>query len=903
MEEREKGETATQGRALFNGPSPLPGSICSSSSPDVGEMILGGLRCTKDNCKDRDLPKGSYIYQDHRKSDVKCLSGEKRGSMSQGIRSNNKDMVNIRLKKALMLDRRTNINGCVGPPLDQDTEQYPGDRRASVHPETMPERHKGSVPLASSATTRRCTVVLGELKQFERQKSDKRGSVSQFYQSGINTVDIKRDNIARIYAYAPGYKQSQEIRRGSMLSGESSQVGYGRRRDSSFGSGQGYNRMSSLEGSGSVFTGSRSSSINRLMLDAPWGRRISGGGHVWSATAGYKVRALAKMKKGRRRLESSNWDRTMSSDTDEDRKESLLPKWRLATRVIMMGRWMLEDHIKTCDYAGTPYTKQVEQIDQSASLGINRDHYLFFDPSDFKANKQMRMSSEARRILTKRPEYRTEQEIYYAMIALRSVPAIADYPVRMQMRLAQWGSFQSFDAKRIIVRENDPPYAFYFILYGTVVVCILADDKQEARTVCFLHRGDSFGELAIVNQSARQSTVIAKDYIEMLVISDEAYERIFMVGGSRTINDPDHETFMRGLKFLDGWPRDLLVNDPKTFVFSFFKRDAVLTIDTNLSNWIFIVKSGSVNVLKKLVKMKPNINARTGTISVKSKRREAFTAFKNNQYDAYIAKENIFHPLPYGPDDDQEQAIKYITEINITGIHIQDDTDMASGDKECEVKHGKTNSKVALNIRPHTARFGKGKKTDSVSLTDRTDRRPKTSVAELTKDDKADSKNVASTADGKKPRRKSKQQQNTVESKVKVQDENDDPGERRTFLDDLDAAAKQREHQLTEADLNPQFVHVRTLTKGSVFGLETLVFDNQPSMCLVSNGSECILLNKKFYREHCPPELFRGLRTQISPYPSDAELKNSLLTRLNWDTYKDATLSEVLARRRSRMDH
>jgi hypothetical protein len=66
--------------------------------------------------------------------------------------------------------------------------------------------------------------------------------------------------------------------------------------------------------------------------------------------------------------------------------------------------------------------------------------------------------------------------------------------------------------------------------------------------------------------------------------------------------------------------------------------------------------------------MRPNINARAGTISIKSKRREAFAAFKKNQYEKYIVKENIIHPLPYGPDDDRDQAIKYITDINTTGM-------------------------------------------------------------------------------------------------------------------------------------------------------------------------------------------------------------------------------------------
>lgn len=100
------------------------------------------------------------------------------------------------------------------------------------------------------------------------------------------------------------------------------------------------------------------------------------------------------------------------------------------------------------------------------------------------------------------------------------------------------------------------------------------------------------------------------------------------------------------------------------------------------------------------------------------------------------------------------------------------------------------------------------------------------------------------------------------------------------------------------------FVHVQTLTKGDVFvsrnntfqhnrykshskretlnfvrsstqsdvmvlfyvaqGLAPLVFPEQPGLCLVSNGAECVLIQKKLYEQHCPHELRRRLKTEVS---------------------------------------
>ena len=78
------------------------------------------------------------------------------------------------------------------------------------------------------------------------------------------------------------------------------------------------------------------------------------------------------------------------------------------------------------------------------------------------------------------------------------------------------------------------------------------------------------------------------------------------------------------------------------------------------------------------------------------------------------------------------------------------------------------------------------------------------------------------------------------------------------------------------------------------------MFDDQPSMSLVSNGAECILLSKKFFMDNCPQKRIDKLRIEVSPYPQEEQLQENLLTRLNWDSYKNHNLSTVLVNRRSK---
>ena len=42
-----------------------------------------------------------------------------------------------------------------------------------------------------------------------------------------------------------------------------------------------------------------------------------------------------------------------------------------------------------------------------------------------------------------------------------------------------------------------------------------------SRTVCFLNRGEQFGELGLLSNSPRAATVISKEPVELLVFSDE----------------------------------------------------------------------------------------------------------------------------------------------------------------------------------------------------------------------------------------------------------------------------------------------------------------------------------------------------------------------------------------------
>lgn len=60
--------------------------------------------------------------------------------------------------------------------------------------------------------------------------------------------------------------------------------------------------------------------------------------------------------------------------------------------------------------------------------------------------------------------------------------------------------------------------ALLFVLFPAIVSAM---EEGVPKTIMFLNRGDSFGDIALLNNARRETTVISREKIELLVMSDE----------------------------------------------------------------------------------------------------------------------------------------------------------------------------------------------------------------------------------------------------------------------------------------------------------------------------------------------------------------------------------------------
>ncbi|CAL1526847.1 unnamed protein product [Lymnaea stagnalis] len=229
---------------------------------------------------------------------------------------------------------------------------------------------------------------------------------------------------------------------------------------------------------------------------------------------------------------------------------------------------------------------------------------ISFDPQDFKANREIQVTVEAKAILSLEPSRRTHHQLRQVLLSLRqAVNEFSEFPITMQESLVRVGWYEHFEAKRVIIRQGHTADNFYFILSGTAVVIVLETDKQTgeqtARTAAFLGKGKSFGELALMHQSRRSATVTCRDDVELLAVGREDFIDIFM-HVERDV-EPEHVRFLRSLQILRNWPIEVLpVDNPQTLLFTYVRRGVLLCRDSNSSDWIYVVKSGHCSVIKAL---------------------------------------------------------------------------------------------------------------------------------------------------------------------------------------------------------------------------------------------------------------------------------------------------------------
>ncbi|XP_062567473.1 uncharacterized protein LOC134229716 isoform X2 [Saccostrea cucullata] len=584
---------------------------------------------------------------------------------------------------------------------------------------------------------------------------------------------------------------------------------------------------------------------------------------------------------------------------------SPLERFRRCVRLVIVCVRLCQQSQKSVESHESEFLSVLQYMD---TLDVDRGG-LYFDPSDYKkTTKEERLPLEARRILQKSQELRTDKEIHYLQIVLRKIKAFAEYPNDMQIKLCQVGWFEGYNPRRAIVRQNHLPQSFYFILCGTVLVTAFNKKDGHTKLLVSLHRGMSFGELAVITKKRRQATVSTQTYTELLCISASDFETIFMAGGVKSITDPKHNAFLGKVRCLRDWPIEALSQNPQACMFHYFNRGEILVRDSNRSDWIYIVKSGSLSVVKKLKKVEPE-KSRPRTIhTIPGKSLDNDTEATSKSFGTWSYRLHNRHKRPLSEREPETYKSNYELDRRLDqtlpGYYNTRDR-LGVIDYDDVISSFKT--RLLKNQEPEEPTEDKRETETDTEASDKTEKEP-LRLPQIHKTSKSVVNTVSQNSalytgaylsSGSIKRNKDKKaslseeitrKEKDLQHKLSTQLEG-----RKTIVNEYDNRPPSRV-VLTEADLHPVFIVVQVLEKGQYFGVANMIYQDQPSMSVISNGAECIMISKKFFMEKKTDATMRSIYQSESPFPNDETLQRQLQGYVNWQSHRKRIYDRIVGR-------
>ncbi|XP_071476910.1 uncharacterized protein [Diadema antillarum] len=508
----------------------------------------------------------------------------------------------------------------------------------------------------------------------------------------------------------------------------------------------------------------------------------------------------------------------------EKRKQQLSRLFRIVARLAIVVRRICAIHYVD--------TGQFE-LSVAHLVSDRQREDLMFDVTEYKAKKKWRLTSETKRILQKSASSRTEQDNKHVEMALRDLSSLGEYPAAMQSSIARVGWYESYGPNRVIVREGHAPDAFYFILSGSALVSVSVPGDIKPKILAILLRGDSFGELAILNHSKRTSSVSSREAVEMYVISAEDFIYIVMSGNYKVLQDPGTLDFMRSVNFLKEWPLKNIEKNPKKCVFNFFRKNTVLVRDSKFSEWIYVIKSGSCSVLKQLKYVEPESHP-------KKPKTDKSSRLSISRHGQYLV--------------DREKS--FLTRRMIA----------ARAHRESLYKRGMDLPYLMMNAELTKAIIPAKSSTSTMLMT------AEEEVAEMEEERQEERWMEELEEAGALTEMKE-----SLFPLVEMEENHSDDelpryGPQRTFADDLNKPAVDRK------------------------GLVDVLFSEQPSLSLVSHGAECMVMSKQFFLQHATDDMLHRVKISMMPFAKEDEIQRSLENQIRWEAYRSATIQRTVDR-------
>ncbi|KAI9197507.1 uncharacterized protein BJ171DRAFT_221852 [Polychytrium aggregatum] len=224
-------------------------------------------------------------------------------------------------------------------------------------------------------------------------------------------------------------------------------------------------------------------------------------------------------------------------------------------------------------------------------------HKIGFFMDDYRTQSHQfvcHLSNETRHALQKEPSEYTKRDTELIFRLTSTMPAFAKYTLPVRKALSKVTKFELYKQGRVIVREGHEAENFYFIISGQVEV----RKNMEGQSVLLniLKSGDSFGELALLQNVKRAATVITLMDTEFLRVNKGDFLDVLKSESERDLTE--RLELLESIPLFKMFSKSALIHLAATSQSRDYMANQTIITEGDFPQSIVIIKDGHCRLLK-----------------------------------------------------------------------------------------------------------------------------------------------------------------------------------------------------------------------------------------------------------------------------------------------------------------
>ncbi|RUS74029.1 hypothetical protein EGW08_018203 [Elysia chlorotica] len=254
--------------------------------------------------------------------------------------------------------------------------------------------------------------------------------------------------------------------------------------------------------------------------------------------------------------------------------------------------------------SGEKTLRSATELQWMAIYAEKHDASLAFNKHLFSRDRVMaHVPFWAQRILAVPPAERSDAQCRKLHALLRGLRSFDKFTDEIQMALCKAFILERVEEGRIVLKNGHIGLNFYFIYSGSVFVN--QEDETRggrvfSRTVATLSRGDSFGELALLQDIRRTATVSVREGCELLMVDRDVFASVCPRIFDKELAEKN--AFIKSLDLFSPcyWSPEAIHALSMNSQIQEYKTNKIIVGDSTLEDWIYICMLGKCQVIRVL---------------------------------------------------------------------------------------------------------------------------------------------------------------------------------------------------------------------------------------------------------------------------------------------------------------